>query len=54
MWVSTACLEARGATGIDKLTLRVRVGWLTRTEVIPLSQGVYLSGPVHGPCVNGP
>lgn len=50
MWVSTVCLDAGSAEGTDQLTLRVRVGWLTRTEVIQLPLGFYLSGPSHGPC----
>jgi hypothetical protein len=32
------------------LILRVRVGWFTRTEVIPLSDGFYLIGPSQGHC----
>ena len=51
MWISHVCLDAGGAIGTDQLTLRVRVGWLTRTEVIQLPMGFYLSGPSHGPCV---
>lgn len=50
MWVSTVCLEAGSAEGTDQLTLRVRVGWLTRTEVIQLPEGFYVSGPSQGPC----
>lgn len=50
MWVSTVCLDAGSAQGTDQLTLLVRVGWLTRTEVIQLPLGFYVSGPSHGPC----
>ncbi len=49
-WISDVCLQAGGDQGIDELNLRVRVGWFTRTETIPLDQGWYLSGPSHGPC----
>jgi hypothetical protein len=50
MWVSTTCLEKGSAQGVDRLVLRVRVGVFTRTEVIPLDQGVYLSGPSQRGC----
>jgi hypothetical protein len=50
MWVSRVCLLRGGSTGIDDVTLRVGVGWLTRTVTIPLGQGFYLNGPSHGPC----
>ena len=36
--------------GVTRLILRVRVGWFTRTEVIPLSDGFYLIGPSQGHC----
>lgn len=48
LWTSTTCLMKGGSQGIDQLILRVRVGWLTRTEVIQLDQGWYLSGPSQG------
>jgi hypothetical protein len=40
-----------GAMLVTRLILRVRVGWFTRTEVIPLSDGFYLIGPSQGHCV---
>lgn len=49
-WISSTCLEQGGGQGIDQLTLRVRVGWFTRTETIPLDEGWFLSGPSHGSC----
>jgi hypothetical protein len=42
-----------GYTAIDSIYLRVRVGWFTRTDVIPLDQAVALAGPSHG-VYNGP
>jgi hypothetical protein len=42
-----------GYTAIDSIYLRVRVGWFTRTDVIPLLQAVALAGPSHG-VYNGP
>ena len=38
---------------IDSIYLRVRVGWFTRTDVIPLDMAVALAGPSHG-VYNGP
>jgi hypothetical protein len=50
MWTSTTCLQKGSDEGIDQLSLRVRVGWITRTEVVRLNQGWYLSGPSQGRC----
>jgi hypothetical protein len=51
IWTSDLCLGKGESTGIDTLFLRVRVGWFTRTETIPLDNGWYLVGPSHGRCV---
>jgi len=51
MWTSTICLEKGGYQVIDGLSLRVRVGWITRTEVVRLDQAWALSGPSQGRCV---
>jgi hypothetical protein len=48
MWISTACLSPGTAQGTDELALRVRVGWITRVEIIQLNEGWYLSGPSRG------
>jgi hypothetical protein len=53
MWTSDICLRKGQTRGIGRLTLRVRVGWLTRIEVFQLPEGFYLSGPSHGPCTRG-
>ena len=50
IWTSTSCLDKGVSQGIDQLVLRVRVGLLTRTEVISLGQGWAVAGPSHGPC----
>lgn len=50
LWISHVCMAKGGSTSIDQLSLRVRVGWLTRVDVIPLDQAWALSGPSHGPC----
>jgi hypothetical protein len=49
LWTSGLCLRKGETYGIDQLNLRVRVGLLTRTEIIP-QQGWYLTGPSHGRC----
>lgn len=49
IWTSRGCLEKGAESGTSELTLQVRVGWITRTEVIQLNQGWYL-GPGKGPC----
>ena len=47
-WISAICLEGKGSASIiDTLYLRVRVGWFTRTDVIPLGTGWALAGPSH-------
>jgi hypothetical protein len=50
MWTSDLCLSPDGSWGINQLNLRVRIGWFTKTEVIP-QQGWYLTGPSHSRCV---
>jgi hypothetical protein len=49
LWTSKICSDG-GTASIDTLALRVRVGWFTRTEIIPLHQAWALTGISHGPC----
>jgi hypothetical protein len=42
---------AGGGSSIDTLALRVRVGWFTRTEIIPLGQAWAVTGKSHGRCI---
>jgi len=49
LWTSNTCSDG-GTSSIDTLALRVRVGWFTRTEIIPLGQAWALTGKSHGPC----
>jgi hypothetical protein len=49
LWTSNICSDG-GTTSIDTLALRVRVGWFTRTEIIPLNQAWAVTGVSHGPC----
>jgi len=49
LWISDACISG-GTESIDQLSLRVRIGWFTRTEIIPLDQAWALTGPSHGSC----
>jgi hypothetical protein len=48
LWVSKVCLGQGSGIGNDEIALRVRIGWITRIEVIPLDQGWYLAGPSTG------
>ena len=48
LWTSTTCLVKGSSEGVDRLSLRVRVGWITRTEVVQLDQGWFLAGPSRG------
>jgi hypothetical protein len=56
-WITDVCILGGtktsnmlndGYTAIDRIYLRVRVGWFTRTDVIPLDMAVALAGPSHG------
>ena len=44
-WISDTCLQEGDGQSIDTLYLRVRVGWFTRTDVIPLGMAWALAGP---------
>jgi hypothetical protein len=49
-WISNICLQGKGSGAvIDDLYVRVRVGWFTHTDVIPLGEGWGLAGPSHNP-----
>ena len=50
LWTSNICSDG-GTSSIDTLALRVRVGWFTRTEIIPLGQAWALGGKSRGPCM---
>ena len=50
LWISNICLTKDAASVIDTLSVRVRIGWFTRTETIPLYQGWAVAGPSRGPC----
>lgn len=50
LWHSTACLSARTTEGIDQLSLKVRIGWFTRTELVTLPEAWYLAGPSNAHC----
>jgi hypothetical protein len=61
-WITDVCMLggkktsnmlADGYIAMDTIYLRVRVGWFTRTDVIPLDMAVALAGPSHG-VYNGP
>jgi hypothetical protein len=50
IWTSNVCLADGGSQGTDQLSLRVRVGWLTRTEAVWLGQGWYVAGTKQSTC----
>jgi len=50
LWTSRGCLPKGEGSGMTRLLLRVRVGWFTRTEVIPLRHTFYLIGTGQGHC----
>jgi hypothetical protein len=61
-WVTDVCMTGGPKTSnmlddgysfIDAIYLRVRVGWLTRSDDIPLDEAMALAGPSHG-IYNGP
>jgi hypothetical protein len=56
-WITSVCILGGtktsnmlndGYQAIDTIYLRVRVGWFTRTDAIPLDMAVALAGPSHG------
>jgi hypothetical protein len=48
LWVSTECMADPGQDIQDVLLLQVRVGWVTRKEVITLNPAWALEGPSNG------
>ena len=48
LWTSDICMAGGGTSAVDTLALRVRVGWFTRTEIIPLDQAWAVTGSSHG------
>lgn len=51
LWVSSRrCDARRTSTDQTTITLRVRVGWVTRTEVVQLPQGFALAGTSPNGC----
>ncbi|HXW43214.1 MAG TPA: hypothetical protein VEL03_00395 [Streptosporangiaceae bacterium] len=50
LWTSDICETSGASIGIDQLTLVVRVGWITRHEVVALGEGWFLSGNNQSSC----
>lgn len=48
LWFSNTCMEGKSEAGNDEIALRVRVGWITRIEIVSLTQGWYVEGPSTG------
>jgi hypothetical protein len=53
IWTSDIC-EINAEGGIGNVDLRVRVGWITRTEDVSLSYGFFLSGEGQKGCPYAP
>lgn len=50
LWTSSACMDKGIIESIDQLSLRVRVGWITRTESISLGESWALEGTAQSTC----
>jgi len=50
IWTSNICQLVGGSEGTDQLILRVRVGWLTRSETVLLGQGWFVAGTKQSSC----
>ena len=50
LWTNDICMAEGGTQSIDQLTLRVRVGWITRAEVVSLSQAWAIEGTRESAC----
>jgi hypothetical protein len=50
LWISDTCSGAGDTSSVNTLAVRVRVGWFTRTEIIPLDQAWALIGTSHTSC----
>jgi hypothetical protein len=50
MWTSDDCLQEGGANIMDRVILRVRIGWRIRTETILLNQAYALTGTSQSQC----
>lgn len=46
-WISHGCVTKADVGGMDSVELRVRIGWITRTEYIAFGQGFYLGPGGH-------
>ena len=51
LWISNACPPAHGWVSVSAIPLRVRVGLITRTEIVPLESPEFaLGGPGDAQC----
>jgi len=48
-WISHGCLAKLDDAGMDSVRLRVRVGWVTRTEYIQFHECFFLGHSGHCP-----
>ena len=54
LWTSEDCMPAGVGTIIDRVILRVRIGWTARTETILLNQAWALTGTAQSACSQTP
>jgi hypothetical protein len=50
LWTSRDCMQNGAANIMDRVVLRVRIGWNIRTETIPLNQAYALTGTAGSEC----
>ena len=50
VWTSRACMQKGSSVAWVELILRVRVGFATRTETIPLNMAWGLAGTAQSDC----
>jgi hypothetical protein len=50
LWTQGVCMAAGSTQSIDELTLRVRVGWITRTEAVGIGQAWAVEGTRQSTC----
>jgi len=50
LWTADICMSKGASQSIDQLTLRVRIGWITRTETINLLQSWAVEGTAQSSC----
>lgn len=50
LWTADICMSKGASQSIDQLTLRVRIGWITRTETVDLLESWAVEGTAQSSC----